>query len=95
MCDKDNGRHRAEVQKLFVHRSARGHGIATLLMREVEAEARRRDRSLLVLDTLLGSQAEDVYRHLGWSRAGEVPQYATSPAGELFPTVIYFKTLTR
>jgi len=93
LCDKDNGRHRGEVQKLFVHRSARGHGIATRLMNEVEAEARRRQRRLLVLDTLLGSQAEDVYRHLNWIRAGEIPEYAASPAGELFPTVVYFKAL--
>jgi acetyltransferase len=93
LCDKDNGRHRGEVQKLFVHRSARGHGIATRLMNEVEAEARRRQRTLLVLDTLLGSQAEDVYRHLHWTRAGEIPDYAASPAGELFPTVVYFKAL--
>jgi acetyltransferase len=94
LCDKDNGRHRGEVQKLFVHRSARGHGIATRLMDEVEAEARRRQRRLLVLDTLLGSQAEEVYRHLNWTRAGEIPEYAASPAGELFPTVVYFKALT-
>lgn len=93
LCDKENGRHRAEVQKLFVHRSARGHGIATRLMSAVEDEARRQRRSLLVLDTLLGSQAEEVYRRLGWSRAGEVPDYALSPAGELFPTVVYFKAL--
>ena len=93
LCDKDNGRHRGEVQKLLVHRSARGRGIATQLMHEVEAEARRRQRKLLVLDTLLASQAEDVYRHLNWSRAGEIPEYAASPAGELFPTVVYFKEL--
>jgi hypothetical protein len=49
---------------------------------------------LLVLDTLLGSQAEDVYRHLGWLRAGEIPQYAAAPDGEIFPTVVYFKALT-
>ncbi len=93
LCDKDNGCHRGEVQKLFVHRSARGYGIATRLMNEVEAEARRRQRKLLVLDTLLGSQAEEVYRHLNWTRAGEIPEYAASPAGELFPTVVYFKAL--
>jgi GNAT superfamily N-acetyltransferase len=93
LCDKDNGRHRAEVQKLQVLRAARGNGVATLLMGELEAEARRRGRSLLFLDTLLASHAEDVYRHLGWNRAGEIPDYATSPDGELFPTVLYFKQL--
>ena len=93
LCPKENGRHRAEVQKLLVHRTARGKGFSTLLMQAVEAEARSRSRSLLVLDTLLGSHAEEVYRHLGWSRAGEIPDFATSPDGELFPTVYYFKQL--
>jgi GNAT superfamily N-acetyltransferase len=94
LCEKENGRHRGEVQKLFVHRSARGHGIATQLVALVETEACRRNRTLLVLDTLLGSQAEDVYRHLGWARAGEIPGYAAAPDGEIFPTVVYFKALT-
>ena len=93
LCEKDNGRHRAEVQKLQVLRAARGNGVATLMMCELEAEARRRRRSLLFLDTLLASHAEEVYRHLGWSRAGEIPDYATTPEGELFPTVLYFKQL--
>jgi hypothetical protein len=46
-----------------------------------------------VLDTLLGSHAENVYRHLGWQRAGEIPDFAAAPDGELFPTVYYFKRL--
>lgn len=94
LCEKENGRHRGEVQKLFVHRSARGHGIATQLMAAAEAEARRQQRTLLVLDTLLGSEAEQVYRHLGWTRAGEIPRYAAAPDGEIFPTVVYFKTIS-
>lgn len=94
LCEKENGRHRGEVQKLFVHRSARGHGIATQLMQAAESAARGRQRTLLVLDTLLGSEAEDVYRHLGWSRAGEIPQYAAAPDGAIFPTVVYFKVLS-
>jgi acetyltransferase len=93
LCAKENGRHRGEVQKLFVHRAARGLGIASRLMAAAEAEARRRQRTLLVLDTLLGSQAEAVYRHLGWTRAGEIPQYAAAPDGEIFPTVVYFKAI--
>jgi GNAT superfamily N-acetyltransferase len=93
LCRKENGRHRAEVQKLFVHTAARGQGLATLLLQAVEVEAREKRRSLLVLDTLLASHAEDVYRHLGWQRAGEIPDYATTPEGELRPTVYYFKRL--
>jgi acetyltransferase len=93
LCSKDNGGHRGEVQKLFVHSTARGRGISTVLLQAVETAARDRQRSLLVLDTLLGSHAENVYRHLGWSRAGEIPDFAMSPDGELFPTVYYFKLL--
>jgi GNAT superfamily N-acetyltransferase len=92
-CAKDNGRHRAEVQKLLVHSQARGQGVAGSLMRAVESEARAQGLRLLVLDTLQGSQAEQVYGHLGWQRAGEVPDYAAAPDGELFPTVIFFKQL--
>jgi GNAT superfamily N-acetyltransferase len=92
-CARDNGRHRAEVQKLLVHTRARGQGVAGSLMRAVESEARAQGLRLLVLDTLRGSQAEQVYGHLGWRRAGEVPDYAAAPDGALFPTVIFFKQL--
>ena len=84
---------RGEVQKLFVLTSARGLGISSLLMQAAEAAARAEGRTLLVLDTLLGSHAETVYRHLGWQRAGEIPAFAAAPDGELFPTVYYFKRL--
>ena len=42
-----NARHRAEVSKLLVHRSARGRGAATVLMSIVEDAAVRR-RSVLI-----------------------------------------------
>ncbi|MEH0168089.1 GNAT family N-acetyltransferase [Roseateles microcysteis] len=93
LCSRANGRHRAEVQKLFVHSSARGHGHGRRLMRAVEAEARAAGRSLLVLDTEAGSLAETVYRRLGWSHAGEIPAFAASPDGELRTTALYFKLL--
>ncbi|WP_409525888.1 GNAT family N-acetyltransferase [Nitrincola sp. MINF-07-Sa-05] len=92
-CQKENGRHRAEVQKLFVLRSHRGHGISSLLMQAVEHQAVELDRSLLHLDTLAGSAAESIYQHLGWQRAGEIPDYAAEPGGVLFPTVIFYKQL--
>ena len=92
-CAKENGRHRAEVQKLFVRTSHRGRGVATRLLREVEDFARAAGRTLLVLDTQAGSHAEVVYRHLGWQRAGEIPGYAAAPDGALHPTAYYFKVL--
>jgi GNAT superfamily N-acetyltransferase len=95
LATKENGRHRAEVQKLMVMRSARGEGVASRLMAAAEAHARAERRTLLVLDTLEGSEAEPVYRHLGWSRVGEVPDYAARPDGTLHATVYYFKRLAR
>lgn len=93
LCLKENGCHRAEVQKLFVHSAFRGQGIASRLMAAVESFAREQGRSLLVLDTQAGSHAETVYRHLGWTRLGEIPNYARSPDGTLHATAYYFKEL--
>ena len=95
LCERENGRHRADVQKLFVHGDHRGRGIASKLMADLDAAARVRDRSLLILDTLAGSKAEAVYRHLGWTRAGAIPDFAAFPDGTLHPTVYYYKILAR
>ena len=93
-CLKENGRHRAEVQKLFVLTSYRGRGVASLLMNELERFAREAQQLLLVLDTIAGSTAESVYGHLGWQKAGEIPVYAAMPNGELRPTAYYYKRLS-
>src|SRR6266404_4148204 len=55
-----NQPHRADIRKLLTHRSARGRGIGAALMDRAEAEARRRGRTLLVLDTASG-EAERLY----------------------------------
>jgi GNAT superfamily N-acetyltransferase len=93
LCAKENGLHRAEVQKLFVLPAHRGRGIARRLMDEVEAFARSQGRTLLVLDTLAGSAAETVYQRMGWQRAGQIPKYAADPWGKLFPTVYFYKEI--
>jgi acetyltransferase len=88
-----NGAHRAEVQKLFVHRRARGRGLARTLMAAVEAEARRAGRTLLVLDTRAGDAAERLYETIGYVRAGTIPRYARSASGELHATVFLYRWL--
>lgn len=85
-----NGNHRAEVIKLFVHRRARGRGLARALMREVEATARRLGRTLLLMDTRKGGEAERMCESLGYVKYGEVPRYARSGDGRLEPTVFYY-----
>lgn len=93
LCGRPNGANRAEVQKLLVHSGARRGGIATALMAEVEAQALARRRGLLFLDTEAGSGAEALYRRLGYTRVGELPEFASSPDGTWRATAIYFKTL--
>src|SRR5690242_1658897 len=63
-----NQPHRGEIAKLLVHREARRRGVAQLLMERAEQEARAEGKSLLVLDTVTGSDAERLYARLGWSR---------------------------
>ena len=92
-CERPNGRHRADVQKLLVRKSHRGTGVASRLLATLEAYARADGRTLLVLDTIVGSEAEALYRHLQWQRAGEIPDYAATPDGRLHPTAYYFKKL--
>ena len=88
-----NSRHRAEVAKVLVHRSARRRGIATALMREIERVAVMEGRTLLVLDTIVGSEAVQLYTKLGWTRVAEIPRYAAMPDGELRPTTIFYRDL--
>ena len=63
-----NQPHRADIKKLLVHRSARGHGVGAALMAQVEEEARRRGRWLLVLDTVPGENGYRLYTREGWTR---------------------------
>jgi GNAT superfamily N-acetyltransferase len=95
LCGKENGRHRAEVQKLFVLTSHRGRGISTRLMQALEDWARVNGRTLLVLDTLSESAAASVYRHLGWQYAGSIPDYAATPDGVLHATSYFYKKVAR
>ena len=92
-CGKPNGRHRAEIQKLFVLSEYRGQGIGSALMAATEDRARRIGRSLLVLDTHTGSKAEALYVRLGWERAGIIPDYAASPDGVLHATTFFYKRI--
>jgi ribosomal protein S18 acetylase RimI-like enzyme len=88
-----NSRHRAEVAKLLVHRDARRRGLARRLLAAIEAVARREGRTLLVLDTISGSEADHLYRALGWTEVGSVPNYAAMPDGTLAPTTYFYREL--
>jgi GNAT superfamily N-acetyltransferase len=88
-----NQPHRAEIAKLLVHRSARRRGIAQLLMEGAEAEARAEGKTLLVLDTVTGGDAERLYERLRWTRVGVIPGYALYPDRRPCDTTIFWKSL--
>ncbi|OKJ16864.1 GNAT family N-acetyltransferase [Kitasatospora sp. CB01950] len=88
-----NGRHRAEVSKLLVHRDARGAGLGRRLLTTVEQAARDTGATLLLLDTQTGSAAEHLYRSAGWTSFGTVPGHAATPDGVLADTTYYYKQL--
>jgi len=91
LCTKPNALHRAEVQKLLVHTLWRRRGIGRQLMMALDEEARLARRTLLYLDTESDKAAFEMYRRSGWSRAGEIPDYARTPDGELHSTVLFYR----
>jgi len=93
LCAKPNGRHRADVEKLLVLRSAQRQGIGAALMRAAEDVARACGRWLLLLDTRKDSEAETLYRRLGWTAFGDVADYARDPDGTLAACLFFVKRL--
>ncbi len=89
----DNQPHRADVAKMLVHRRARRKGVAQQLMAAVDQAARAAGKTVLVLDTETGGDAERLYQRAGWQRVGDVPHYALMPDGAPCSTTFYFKSL--
>lgn len=89
----ENQAHRAEVEKVLVHPSARRRGVGRLVMRTLEHAACDCHRTLLTLDTGAGSAGEALYRAEGWIEAGRIPNYARDGRGSLHPTVVFWKSL--
>jgi GNAT superfamily N-acetyltransferase len=87
----ENQPHRADVTKMLVHRRARRRGVGEALVRAIDGLARDVGRSLLVLDTTTGSDAERLYARLGWERVGVVPDYALSPDGDPCATTFFYR----
>ena len=87
----DNQPHRADVAKMLVHRRARRQGIAQRLMAAVDDAARAEGKTVLVLDTATGGDAERLYERAGWQRAGVIPDYALMPDGAMCSTTLFYK----
>lgn len=88
-----NRPHRGEIAKLMTRPAYRRRGIATALLRAAETLAVGRGRTLLTLDTAVEGGARTLYEDLGFTLAGEIPDYALTPFGALTGTLIYWKRI--
>jgi len=89
----ENQPHRADVSKMLVHRRARRQGLGAALLRAAETTARECGKTLLVLDTVTGGDAERLYERLGWVRVGVIPGYALFPQGGFCATTVFYRNL--
>lgn len=93
LAQPDNQPHRADVAKMLVHRRARRQGLAQRLMTEIERVALGCGKTVLVLDTVTGGDAERLYARAGWQRVGVVPNYALMPDGTPCGTTFFYKQI--
>ena len=93
LAQPDTQPHRADVAKMRVHRRARRQGIAARLLAAAEAAARAAGKTVLVLDTVTGGDAERLYQRTGWQRVGTIPNYALMPDGVLCSTTYFHRQL--
>lgn len=89
----ENQPHRGDVAKMLVHRGVRRLGVGAALLAAAERCALDAGKTLLVLDTVTGSDAERLYTRKGWQRCGEIPNYALWPDGTPCATTVFFKLL--
>ncbi|MGV7206873.1 GNAT family N-acetyltransferase [Oxalobacteraceae bacterium A2-2] len=89
----DNQPHRADVAKMLVHRKARRRGAAQQLLHAVDRAAIELGKTVLVLDTVTGGDAERLYQRAGWQRVGVIPNYALMPDGAYCGTTFFHKQL--
>jgi ribosomal protein S18 acetylase RimI-like enzyme len=88
-------RHHAEVSKVLVDPAFRRAGVARALMQAIERHAAREGRWLLTLDTA-GDAAEALYRSLGYTLAGAIPNYARNAFEDRYDaTRLMYKDLRR
>lgn len=93
LSQPENQPHRADIAKLLVHRRARKAGAGAALVQQIERASVQAGKTLLVLDTVTGGDAERLYRRLNWQRCGEIPGYALMPDGALCGTTVFYKQL--
>lgn len=90
----ENQPHRGDLAKMLVARKARRQGVGAALLAAAERCALESGKTLLVLDTVTGSDGYRLYSGQGWQRCGEIPGYALWPDGRPCPTTVFYKFLS-
>ena len=93
LAQAENQPHRADLAKMLVHRRARRQGLGQALLQAAEQLGRDCGKSLLVLDTVTGSDGERLYARVGWQKSGSIPNYALWPRGGLCATTYFYRHL--
>ena len=93
LAQPDNQPHRADIAKMLVHRNARRQGVAQALLAAAETAAAKASKTMLVLDTVTGGDAERLYANQGWQECGKIPDYALFPHGGLCSTTVFYKAI--
>ena len=88
-----NQRFRGEISKMLVRSDNRGRGIGTALMRAIEAAALAAGKTNLFLDTETGSAGDRLYRRMGWTELGVIPNVAYRPDGSLAAATVFYKEI--
>lgn len=90
----ENQPHRADIAKMLVHNRARRRGVGATLMRAAEEAAAKAGKTVLVLDTVTGGDAERLYERVGWVKSGIIPNYALWPKGGFCDTTVFYKQIS-
>jgi GNAT superfamily N-acetyltransferase len=90
----ENQPHRADIAKMLVRGQARKRGIGAALMRAAEEAASKAGKTVLVLDTVTGGDAERLYERVGWIKSGVIPNYALWPKGGFCDTTVFYKQIS-
>ena len=91
---RSNSPHRAELEKLFVERASRGHGVGKTLLQALHGVARQHGRTLILLNTRRGEPAENFYKRLGYREVGVIPGWTIDEEGERYDHVTLYQELS-
>ena len=91
--ESENGRHRAEIQRLAVRADRRGVGIGRALLEAAVQRSRGLGLRLLWLTTHEDTDSDRFYEAVGWTRLGAIPLYSARPDGSLAAGALYYLVL--